>query len=262
MKLVNHCSVFQAELTAILRALRVLLIKKTPPKIANILSDSRSALQCIEDPDNLHPIVFEIRKTLEDLKEAGGLVNMFWVKAHAGIPGNERADEIAKKAALTKKSAPVYDALPVSSAKWILRQETLNKWQSKYTTEPQGAVTKRFFPDIRQSYPIVKKLKMNNQLAQLLTGHGGFGEYLHKYKLKDNPFCNCDGVSPESVVHVICKCPKFAYDRAKVELMMGYDVLEENFRNIIANSKCREIFLKFALKIIRSVNKNNKSTSI
>ncbi|GBP05735.1 hypothetical protein EVAR_91927_1 [Eumeta japonica] len=33
---------------------------------------------------------------------------------------------------------------------------------------------------------------MTSHLAQTLTGHGGFSQYLHRFKLKDSPYCACD----------------------------------------------------------------------
>ncbi|KAA5655735.1 hypothetical protein F3G64_34760, partial [Pseudomonas aeruginosa] len=98
--------------------------------------------------------------------------NLFWIKAHAGIPGNERADELAKKAALTNKQAPKYDGVPLSYVRHTLRQTTIDKWQQRYTEATTGMTTKMFFVDVRRAHKILSKMKVNNIIAQLLTGHG------------------------------------------------------------------------------------------
>ncbi|KAI5632291.1 RNase H domain-containing protein [Phthorimaea operculella] len=108
MKLDSFCSVYQAELVAIAKAVSH-MTKYQKYRKCNIISDSRSALDCLCDPDSVHPIVAEIQTLINDITMLGGEIRLFWIKAHAGIPGNERADELAKQAALKSKTKPVYD---------------------------------------------------------------------------------------------------------------------------------------------------------
>ncbi|GBP60081.1 hypothetical protein EVAR_7074_1 [Eumeta japonica] len=48
-------------------------------------------------------------------------VRLFWVGAYAGIADNERADELARRAALAKKTAADYDKFTLSYAKKVIR---------------------------------------------------------------------------------------------------------------------------------------------
>ncbi|GBP46653.1 hypothetical protein EVAR_86905_1 [Eumeta japonica] len=50
---------------------------------------------------------------------------------------------------------------------------------------------------------------MTSHLAQTLTGHGGFSQYLHRFKLKDSPYCACDPAKIQDVLHVLEECPMF-----------------------------------------------------
>ncbi|CAK1604463.1 unnamed protein product [Parnassius mnemosyne] len=115
-RLESYCSVYQAELTAILKALDM-MCKISKLKKAIILSDSRSALECLTDSSSLQPLAVEIGERLRELKNKDGDVEFYWVKSHIGIPGKERADELAKKVALTNKQAAAYDKCPLSFTK-------------------------------------------------------------------------------------------------------------------------------------------------
>ncbi|CAH2208513.1 jg11092 [Pararge aegeria aegeria] len=117
-----YCTVFQAELLAICKATDIAL-KSSKPFI-NILSDSRSALECIGNPGTFHPLAFEARKNLTLIREGGSTVTrLFWIRAYVGVVGNERADVLAKEAARKKKTAPDYDKCPLSFLKRTIRQK-------------------------------------------------------------------------------------------------------------------------------------------
>ncbi|GBP01739.1 hypothetical protein EVAR_72846_1 [Eumeta japonica] len=51
--------------------------------------------------------------------------------------------------------------------------------------------------------------EMTSHLAQTLTGHGGFSQYLHRFKLKDSPYCACDPAKIQDVLHVLEECQCF-----------------------------------------------------
>lgn len=258
-RLGDKCSVFQAELVALLRACRLLTRRPYSGKSADIFSDSRSALQAIEDPISLHPIVVEIKNAIHNLESLGGQVKFYWVRAHTGIKGNERADELAKFAALQDKTAPIYDAIPAQTAKWLLRQRSIELWQERYSGEKTGAITKLFFPDVRLAHHTLKKLKNDNIMAQIFTGHGGFGEYLHKYGYRDDPACDCDDNSNENIIHILCECPKFIISRYDLEMSIGINITSGNIKFIMREDGARGEFLKYARKITMLNNRKNNS---
>ncbi|GBP85096.1 hypothetical protein EVAR_51215_1 [Eumeta japonica] len=62
---------------------------------------------------------------------------------------------------------------------------------------------------------------MTSHLAQTLTGHGGFSQYLHRFKLKDSPYCACDPAKIQDVLHVLEECPMFLRERVALETEIG-----------------------------------------
>lgn len=256
-RLENYCSVFQAELSAILRAVQWMETRNEVEFI--VASDSRSGLEIICDTDTVHPIAFSIRASLRELHNKGVNVKLFWVKAHIGIIGNERADELAKRAALHNKQVAWYDKFPLSYAKHIIRNATVQVWQDRYMAASAGGTTKLFFRDVALAYRVLREIRLNNFLTQIFTGHGGFRAYLYKFKLADSPLCTCGSDEPQTVLHILFYCSKFVRLRFDCECAMDIDIVVDNLGYILATVNTRELFLVYARAILRRVGLENGS---
>ncbi|GBP46662.1 hypothetical protein EVAR_86914_1 [Eumeta japonica] len=88
------CSVYQAEMYALYRA--VAMVKASREKVVNILSDSRSSLELLSNPRAGHPLAHAIRESTRNANAEGKEIRFYWLRAHVGTKGNERADELAK----------------------------------------------------------------------------------------------------------------------------------------------------------------------
>lgn len=257
-RLSDFCSVYQAELAAILRATEMLARE---PK-CRILSDSRSALESLAQPDPINPITAEIQCRVREAQSAGRHIHLHWVKAHVGIPGNERADELAKKAALKDKRAPVYDRFPISFGKRVLRERTEALWQARYLQAEGGSVTRLFFKDVRRAYKILGRLRMDNLYSLIFTGHGGVRQYLHRFKIADSPLCACNSQDEETVAHILLECPRYARERYEVECLVGSSlkdiagVIESEDRDV------SEAFLRYARVVVGKAARANGSSAV
>lgn len=142
-----------------------------------------------------------------------------WIKAHIGIPGNEKADMKAREATL-KRTTPDYNLFPLSFAKKMIRENTIREWNERYVKSSTGSTTRLFLPDIRSALSFLRLHQPTYKLTQAMTGHGCFNEYLHRFKLTDddiNDTCPCDDTSKQDVVHLILTCPIFGYKRSQME---------------------------------------------
>ncbi|CAH2109322.1 unnamed protein product [Euphydryas editha] len=120
-------------------------------------------------------------------------------------------------------------------------------------------VTKLFFPDAEEAYGVIGKIKVDRFVTQVLTGHGGFSEYLYRFKCKDSPSCVCDPGCPESVLHTLLECPIYDYERHKLEKQIEIKMTKENLHIIIGNKKTRDPLLQYCKKLAISVNNRNKT---
>lgn len=75
---------------------------KHPAWCCKVFSDSRCALGTTgtHRADSLHPMAVEAGEKIAKLRNRGGALALYWTKAHVRVDGNERADHLAKEAAL------------------------------------------------------------------------------------------------------------------------------------------------------------------
>lgn len=236
-------------------------VKTSREKIVNIMSDSRSSLDLLGNPKSTHPLAKSIKECIRTIRAQGRQVRLFWLRAHVGTAGNERADELAKTAALQTTSAPDYSDVPPSYVKRKIREETVRKWQDRYNSSSTGSVTKTFFPNVDNAYRVVRKTKLTPLHVQLLTGHGGLSEYLHRFKLKSSPRCECDTNISESVWHIILDCPRFQATRMELEIRIEKKLIQSELHKILADDDTRPHFLKYAESALRVATERNKTTT-
>ena len=167
-KLPSYGTVYQAELLAICRATED-VVRGAQQSFA-IYSDSRSALEVVVNNGSPHPLAVEARKNLRTAFGQSKAVSLFWLKAHAGLAGNERADHLAKMAALHLKRAPDYDKCPVSFVKGRIRQGSLDEWNWRYRSGETAGTTKQFFPDAIAGHRIICKITLDSTITQNADG--------------------------------------------------------------------------------------------
>ncbi|XP_045452174.1 uncharacterized protein LOC123661232 [Melitaea cinxia] len=159
LALPSYCTVYQAELLAICRAAR--MAADNLAGSVGIYSDSLSALLTLKNPKALHPLAVEAREHLRRALLQDKHIELFWIKAHAGLEGNERADHLAKEAALKSKRAFDYDSCPVSFIKRSIRMQSLDEWNQRYRAGETAGVTRVFFPDATAAHRIIGKIKVD-----------------------------------------------------------------------------------------------------
>ncbi|KAL0822118.1 hypothetical protein ABMA28_005482 [Loxostege sticticalis] len=253
-----YCTVYQAELLAICRATGGIL--KGRERSYGLYSDSMAALETVANHSSLHPLAVESRENLRKALTQGKDVSLYWIKAHAGLQGNERADELAKEAALALKKKPDYDKCPVSFAKKSLRNRSIIKWNERYKVGETASITKIFFPDAGGAYRLVRKIRPTGLLTQILTGHGGFSQYLHRFKCGENPSCDCDPDIHQTVPHLLSNCPIFDQLRFDFEQKHREKITEAKYHELIGSKSTRDEFIVYCEKICAATVKKNKSS--
>lgn len=133
-RLSDGCSSTQAELVAILQALKHAALSGGGP--VHIFCDSRPAIQSLSlNPatDNVY-LLTSIHATMATLQTAGRAITVTWVPSHSDVPGNDAADRAAKEATLLP--APTYRVPPsLSLLKTKLAAFARNSTQAEVLAE-------------------------------------------------------------------------------------------------------------------------------
>ena len=202
-RLDNRCSIYQAELLAVVEAINWVVDNNVPG--VKIMSDSQAVLLSIQKIYSSNRMVQHI---FQKIVNFNGHICFEWVKAHNGNFGNELADYLAKRAV----ESPIlnYDLLPLSFFKYEFKKQLYCAWNEIWTTCSNGSTTKKFFPLVSIRSGI--NLSPDFILTQFLTNHGKFNQYLNRMRIKDQSSCFCGNPSQTSL-HLILECDRFAAQR-------------------------------------------------
>ena len=218
------CSSTRAELFALRAALEDLSSSENhgPAHPLVICTDSRAALALLQSGPAAQraPVAAEIWSLLCPLAEGGQPITMQWVPAHCGLPGNERADALAREAsALPQQDTPI-DTGTVQKA---VARDAAAAWQQSW---PAG-----WFRDIwgpRRPGPVEEvDRSVAVDIHQLRAGHWGMSaQYLHRIgRLPTRSCTQCDDKGcpaarcrvckeeADTPRHVLLECPALARRR-------------------------------------------------
>ncbi|CAK1585006.1 unnamed protein product [Parnassius mnemosyne] len=140
-----------------------------------------------------------------------------------------------------------------------IRLSSLDEWNQRYKEGETASNTKIFFPDAIEAYHIIRKLDIDPEIVQVITGHGGFSEYLYRFKCKESPACACDPEREETIMHLLTECPIYSRQRIDLELEIGIKISKDNVHKIISNKHVSNKFLKYCKNIAHKVKNKNKS---
>jgi hypothetical protein len=112
-----------------------------------------------------------------------------WVKGHAGIEGNELVYGLAKEAAV-EDGTVLFEKIPREVIVTREKEYGLQMWQQQWTNAGNGAVTKAFFPSVRNR--LRQNIPIFPEFATKVTGHVKLRSYLHRFGLTDNPMFPCE----------------------------------------------------------------------
>lgn len=101
----------------------------------------------------------------------------------------------------------------------VAEQEMLTEWQTEWDSSPNGAWTRRLIPQLRP-WLNRKEGEVDYHLTQVLTGHGGFWSYLHRFNRRPTGECEDCGVE-DTPEHCLFDCRRWDTHRDACERTTG-----------------------------------------
>ncbi|XP_023220380.1 uncharacterized protein LOC111622260 [Centruroides sculpturatus] len=248
IRLHERCTIFQAELYAIKKAIAWTM--QTQNNIAiNIYTDSRSAYNIIYS-NILHPLAEDIRNSI---RLATCNIKIYWIKAHQGVYGNERADTLAKYAADNTILPIEYDKLSVNTLKRLIWEETIQLWQQEWN-QNSSHITYKFIPDLKYFYSI-KYFLPNHITTQIFTGHGKYASYLTRFTTRNDDNCPTCRIT-DGPEHYFYDCIMFCKERLELQLILEEYGIQWPCKlcDIWVNKNVYNAFIKLAESIYTITN--------
>ena len=208
------CTKYDAEIKALRTAVELahqsFELNEHSPKDIVIFTDSKSALQAIENLEsNTNDDITFLVKAIHNLLSSYDIqVTLQWIPGHTQIKGNEYADKLAKEGA---KKDQIDKPCDNSTVKHILKNNFKETWLTSWTT---GQTGRFMFQEMTKPNPHdpINTLCRKDQstIFQLRTGHTKFNAHLNRINPQVAPVCRGCDFAYETVHHVLFDCKRMS----------------------------------------------------
>ena len=203
-----------------------------------VCSDSKSALQSIQQSEGLRPIGQAIRKLLHKIDHNNQKVLFMWTPGHVGISGNEMADRRAKQALgleyITETPTDYRDSLPR-----LKRQ--INICFARFWQQSRHTFLKHIKPDVGEWTTAYRTSRREEvAIARLRNGHTRLTHNVLLHSDQRHSICpTCN--APLTVFHVLMECRLYLNERRVLKGHCTMHSIPFNLPHLLGNSSSSTI---------------------
>ena len=183
----RHSTNYHAETEALTQAASMVQASEDQCTQVVFLTDALSVLQALEN-DKLPHLTSALQLVRRNRR-----VVLQWVPAHCGVPGNERADELAKAGAMEDQPD---NSVSLKEKRSIIRSLLRPRTE-------------------KDDYHLLSR-EQQVILVRLRTGHNRLNAHMNrKFKLAPSPTCPC-GQEDQTADHILQRCPLLQEERQEM----------------------------------------------
>ena len=209
-------TVFQTEVMGIIGCCQELSNPEENGRTIHVFTDSQATLKALKKWKFTSALMLNCHDALQSLASQNE-ITLTWVPGHCGIPGNERADELARVASSSPLNGPE-PGLPLTLSSL---QKIIKAWKDKYFVNHWHSLNSArqakncLSINVKHTKYFLTLSKRNiKRLTDILTGHCSLNNHLYRLNLADSPHCDKCG-EIETAEHLLCHCPAYIQSRAK-----------------------------------------------
>jgi ribonuclease HI len=230
MGLGGNAEVYDAEMAGLMMGSKMATrFARRNPEIKHIhfFADNASAVKCIfvpkPQPGQHYAAIFNSKlRTFLDSDDTHHL-SIKWCPGHADVPGNERADTLAKGATSLGWSAPIGTtrANALRHAKMSTERAWILRWK-KSTKNGGFAMANTIPPSLRPTKCFMEiPREVLGRTIQCQTGHAYTGEFRRRFFPGQDVDCHC-GEPYQTREHILIHCPRYDEHRTHLRKVSRY----------------------------------------
>ena len=204
-----YCNNYEAEATAMEKSLTTVsdVFHGFTEKKGNIVifTDAMSVLQALNNNSCKDKKISNLSAVIGQLINTHAVeITLQWIPGHVQIPGNDRADALAKQGAM--KTQDVSSA-SINTAKQTIKETKRRIWMKEWSETEKGRTIFDHMPSPKPNDSI-NILNRSEQVTifRLRSGHAPLNKHLTRIGAKNNPLCPLCGVYEETVKHHLFEC--------------------------------------------------------
>lgn len=213
----------------------------------NIATDSKVALQMTAGRKDR--AAWQIGENVRRAASSGTRLQFWW--APGKTRGIAAADRLARQARKADCDALEITIIPDKAMiSKLANREMMEAWGKEWDVVQKGRTTYRFFPK-----PAETRKDWNYQAVCMLTGHGPFGAYYLRFKLRGGTgLCSCGSGDLETNEHVSEKCQQHERKEARERFRQAIESLGRPYPMVVSTDTTAgevDAFNRWAAEVVK-----------